>query len=191
MARPSALLSLAAAALLFPAAARAGELGLGPGPDIIVSWTAPDAAGNITFTTTCFPHAGEGDIAWCSWGVGATASMAPANVFWLAVSAADVPFAVEDRAITAFAQPPCIKEQLTHTTAKAFNKTSGALSATFTRPAKVSAALQKQGYISFVDALQHVIGAIGAKTRPAKKCDVTQAEHYGAFTYVSVNFFNA
>ena len=185
------LLALAAAAALLPAAARAGQLGLGPGPDIIISWTPPDAAGNITFTTECFPHAGEGDIAWCSWGIAPTAGMAPANVFWLALTASDVVYAVEDRAIAAFAQPPCIKQQLTHTTKKAYNKTSGVLSATFTRPAAVSSSLQKLGYISFQDKLQYVIGAIGGKARPTAKCDVTQAEHYGAFTYVSVNFFNA
>ena len=189
MAARLSVLSLAAAALL-PAAARAGELGLGPGPDIIVSWTPPDASGNITFKTSCYPHAGEGDIAWCAWGIAPTPGMNPANVFWFSLTAKDAPFAVEDRAITAMAQPPCIKTQLTHTTAMSFNKTSGVLEFEFTRPAKVSAAQEKLGYISFADKLQFVVGAIGGKTRPTKKCDVTQAEHYGAFTYISVNFFS-
>ena len=114
--------------------------------------------------------------------------MLGAQVFWLSLTAADKPFAAEDRAITAMAQPPCISKQLTHTTAMSFNKTSGVLAFEFTRPAKVTAAEEKLGYMSFIDGLQHVIGAIGGKTRPTKKCDVAQAEHYGAFTYVSVNF---
>ncbi len=111
-----------------------------------------------------------------------------AQVFWLSLTAGDKPFAAEDRAISAMAQPPCISKQLTHTTAMSFNSTSGVLSFEFTRPAKVSAAEEELGYISFVDELQHVIGAIGSNVRPTKKCEVTQAEHYGAFTLVSVNF---
>jgi hypothetical protein len=63
-----------------PALARAGEIGLGPGPDIVISWTPPDASGNLTFTTTCFPRENEGDIAWCAWGIAPTPSMNPANV---------------------------------------------------------------------------------------------------------------
>ena len=70
--------SLLIAAL--PALVRAGEIGLGPGPDIVISWTPPDASGNLTFRTTCFPRENEGDIAWCAWGIAPTPSMNPANV---------------------------------------------------------------------------------------------------------------
>ena len=76
----ASLLRFAAAAALIPALVLAGEIGLGPGPDIVISWTPPDASGNISFKTTCYPHAGEGDIAWCSWGIAPTPGMAPANV---------------------------------------------------------------------------------------------------------------
>lgn len=168
------------------AAVAAGSIGLGPGPDIQIDWTINGP--NITVTTKCIPNAKEGDIAWCAWGLSATGGMYPANVFWMAIDSAGAPLAVEDRAIAAIAQPPCITKQITETKSKSFDKTSGILTVSFTRAINVTNAESKLGYMAFQDSLQYVIGAIGGKTRPTGKCDMTQNEHYGAFTYISVNF---
>ena len=165
MARPTLL--AAAAALLLPTAARAGGmLGLGPGPDIVIAYSYDASSKNVSFDVSCFPHTGEGPIAWCAFGIAPAPGMNPAYVFWLGVDAADKPFAVEDRAISAMAQPPCLKTQLTHTSAMAYNKTSGVLSASFSRAATVDSALEKLGYMSFKDSLQFTLGAMQVPDDP-------------------------
>ena len=82
-------------------------------------------------------------------------------------------------------QPPCAATQLTTTSARSY--TGGVLSASFSRPLAVTPAQAAQGFVAIPNAPIAIVAAIGGGVRPTQACDMTGAEHYGAFHNIWIN----
>lgn len=161
--------------------------------EVGIEWSTDE--NSITFGLTCNTNNASDPtmaLAWCSFGINTnpqpSTSMAPAYVFWLAVSSAGKVLPVEDRVISAFAQPPCTQTQLTTTISSSYNATTGTLSALFTRP--LVSGISGQGFADFINSPLQVIAAVGAKTRPDASCGMNQAEHFFHAGNVAVNFLS-
>jgi len=167
-----------------------GNIALGPVPDQLISWTADSK--NITFQITCQPNPKYGALSWCAFGINSAngTAMAPGAVMFLSVGENGVAKPVEDRVITVTAEPPCSTTQISYTLASHYDNTTGILSATVTRPLKISAAARKEGLVDITNSVAYLLGANGNGLRVAGHCALGHVEHYGVYNDVGVNFLS-
>ena len=156
----------------------------------------PAGSGLVTFNATCLPSAGA-LVTWCAFGVSATKlpSMVPADV--AAVVAAPraggaLDIWVEDRLTQAFALPPCFATQLSALAAGSASRdaASGALRATWSRPATPPPPAAAAGYV----ALAGPMWMIGASATDADNATLAHCDnaslpiHTYAQTAIAVTF---
>jgi hypothetical protein len=168
-----ALFALAAAALLRPSSA----LCLDPTGLLCLDWAVAGSgsAAVLTFNATCTPPRGQARVWWCGFGVSntTTSSMFPADALVLQLSPnASAPLAgwAEDRnSAVGFQAPPCYATQGVSTLlALASDAETGALRATWTRPATLPAPLLAMGYQNIpLTGTTTVIAASASDVGPA------------------------
>ena len=133
-----------ALALLHQAAASSGSVCVDAPLNLLcLNWTTDST--NITFSGFCSPPPGMTTITWCAFGL-STASvgdMFPSVV--TAIQAGSASTWLEDRdSFIGYRSPPCFGTQVS--TLLSSSKSGGNLTATWTRPLNVSAALAAQHY---------------------------------------------
>lgn len=139
--------------------------------------------GTASFSLRCMPPAPKSRaIAWCAVGINTdNSSMIVAEVFMLQVLSSGR-VVVEDRANVAHAAPACMATQLSTLVSGEVDAT-GALVASWTRPARVPASAAGQGYVDVLDVPVYVIAAINAGARVDAACNVdTIGGHQGAYS---------
>ena len=116
---------------------------------VCVSWTqAPGGAGNVTFTIEC---EADGQLQWCGVGFNnviptpLTWRMNPSEAIVLQMMADGTTVALEDRFARIADMPSCFERQVTQLLSFERRGSRG-LTATFTRPALLSADLLALGY---------------------------------------------
>lgn len=175
----SFLVGLAAAAAIGATASSATSICLDPPTNALCFSYSLDVPNNLaTLSATCIPPVGSNVTYWCGLGLtnASIPAMFPSQATVLQVNPANASIAfVEDRSAIAFATPLCFPTQIS--TLLNISSANGTLTAWWTRPITLPAALLDLGYFNMAGPMW-LVGASsqdqGAATAP---CASVMVEH--------------
>lgn len=146
-----------------------GQTCIDPECMLSVGWSVSN--GTIAFAATC--NAPGTIITWCGFGMSPSGNMVPSEAFVLQAAGGSV--WLEDRNLTVYGNPPCYPTQASTLVYSYVSPAGDAISATWTRPVTLPAALLSQGYLNIpVGPTTVIAGMLSGATPAASGCQALQ-----------------